>query len=89
MHLTDTVSQYSSLENLSRNGTDLDLALSLGDEDGIERVLCVMIQDIFLCIKHPGIRAYFSDRLLNGQAREWVVPATIPSQATKDRPELH
>lgn len=88
MRLTDAVTFYSSLEDLSRAGTELDLALSSRDEVRIESVLCGMIQEIFMHIQHPVARVFFAERLLGGQARETITRQTEDA-VRACRPDLH
>lgn len=89
LRLTDEVAFYSSLDDQSMAGTELDLALAAKDESRIENTLCRMIQQVFLHIRHPAARALFAKRLLTGRALEWVSRPTEGVAKPDDRGLLH
>lgn len=68
MRLSELVTMYSSTPRTRSLATELELALGSGDAKLVEDVLVRMIQDVFVSIRHEGLRSCFAERLLQGRA---------------------
>jgi hypothetical protein len=89
MRMSNAVSTHHDLRTMKRFGAELDIALHAADVDELERVLSEMVQDVFVSIRHPALRAKLAERLLAGRARELMQQGTRDAVEAYTAGEIH